>query len=531
MQPNFLFIITDQHRADHLGCYGNPIVRTPNIDRIAARGWRARRFYVANPACMPNRSTLMTGRMPSVHRVRSNGIPLSLGATTFVELLRAAGYATVSSGKIHLQPMLGEAPLLRRKDPGGLVAPPPALGDAWHLGAADGPYDQECIDRWRDDPEHDLELPYYGFEEVHLTMMHADGVHGHYGRWLEARHPGSRSIVGRGNALPGSDPGALQAWRTAVPEELYSTSYIREQAIGFLERHAAEASGKPFFLHCSFNDPHHPFTPPGRYWDMYDPDDIPLPAAFAPNVGEIPPPVRHLIAERDAGRQDRDSWLPQAVLERDVREAIARTYGSITMIDDAIGAILQALERLGLHRDTVIVFTSDHGDYMGDHQLLLKGPIHYDGLIRVPFIWSDPRSDVRGVASDALSGTLDIGATILARAGLAPFHGMQGRDLLPVISGEAPGRPAVLVEEDNQRAFLTFERPVRLRTLVTDRWRLSVYRGVDWAELYDLQEDPLELHNRWNDPSLAGIQSELLRQLVQTMEEFADDSPLPTARA
>src|SRR5690606_1996252 len=101
MQPtNFVFFITDQHRADHLGCYGNPIVRTPNIDAIAAAGWRASRFYVANPACMPNRATLMTGRMPSVHTVRSNGIPLPASATTFVELLRAAGYRTASSGKI-----------------------------------------------------------------------------------------------------------------------------------------------------------------------------------------------------------------------------------------------------------------------------------------------------------------------------------------------------------------------------------------------------------------------------------------------
>ena len=130
MQPNFLFIITDQHRADHLGCYGNDIVRTPNIDRIAAAGWRARRFYVANPACMPNRSTLMTGRMPSVHRVRSNGIPLSLEATTFVELLRAAGYSTASTGKIHLQPMLGEAPLLRRADAGQRTARHRPIDDA-----------------------------------------------------------------------------------------------------------------------------------------------------------------------------------------------------------------------------------------------------------------------------------------------------------------------------------------------------------------------------------------------------------------
>jgi arylsulfatase A-like enzyme len=241
--------------------------------------------------------------------------------------------------------------------------------------------------------------------------------------------------------------------------------------------------------------------------------------------------VRHLIDVRDSGRQDRDSWLPQAVSERDVREAIALTYGSITMIDDAVGSILQTLDRVGLRENTIVVFTSDHGDYMGDHQLMLKGPIHYDGLIRVPFIWSDPTSEIRGVASDALAGTVDIGATILARAGLAPFHGMQGQDLLPVMAGEGAGRSTILVEEDNQRAFLTFERPVRLRTLVTSRWRLSVYRGVDWAELYDLQEDPLELHNRWNDPQLATVQSDLLRRLVQTMEELADDSPLPTARA
>jgi arylsulfatase A-like enzyme len=529
-RPNFLFIITDQHRADHLGCYGNPIVRTPNIDRLAAAGWRSNRFYVSNPVCMPNRATLMTGRMPSLHRVRSNGIPLSLRATTFVELLRAAGYATASSGKIHLQPMMGEGPLLRRAESG--KQPPPAeLSDAWHGDAADGAYDQERIDRWQTDPDHDLRLPYYGFEEVHLTMMHADGAHGHYGRWLEARHPGSRGLVGRENALPPGDIQALQAWRTAVPEELYSTSYIREQAVGYLERHAAAGSDKPFFLQCSFNDPHHPFTPPGRYWDMYDPNAIPLPAAFAPNVGEVPPPVRHLIDMRDAGRQDRDSWLPQAVLERDIREAIALTYGSITMIDDAIGQILSTLDRLDLARDTVIIFTSDHGDYMGDHQLMLKGPIHYDGLIRVPFIWSDAASPIHGVASDALAGTLDIGATVLSRAGLSPFHGMQGQDLLPVIAGEPSRRSAMLVEEDNQRAFLGFDRPVRLRTLVTDRYRLSVYRGAQWAELYDLEQDPLELHNRWNDPAMAAVQSELLRQLVQTMEELADDSPLPTARA
>ncbi len=530
-QPNFLFIITDQHRADHLGCYGNSIVRTPHIDSLARRGWRSNRFYVANPACMPNRATLMTGRMPSVHRVRSNGIPLSMHATTFIEVLRAAGYATASSGKIHLQPMLGEGPILRKPPGDGSLAPPPKLADAWHADTA-GSYDQERITKWQQEPDHDLTLPYYGFDEVHLTMMHADGAHGHYGRWREARHPGADALVGPEHALPQQGIAALQAWRTAVPEELYSTTYIQEQAVGFLERHKAGGGDQPFFLHCSFPDPHHPFSPPGKYWDMYDPKKIPLPAAFRASVGKPPPPLAHLLAERDEGRSDRDSWMLQAVQERDVREAIALTYGAITMIDDAVGTLLATLERLDLHRNTVVIFTSDHGDYMGDHQLMFKGPIHYDGLIRVPFIWTDPAPTQRDTASEALAGTVDIAATVLARARLQSYQGIQGRDLMPLIEGRSDHlRQGIVVEEDNQRSFLGFDRPVRLRTLVTARWRLSVYRGVDWGELYDLQQDPLEMTNLWDDPALLQTRQQLLHQLVQEMEELADDSPLPIARA
>src|SRR5205807_9242294 len=116
-RPSFLLFITDQHRADYLGCYGHPVLRTPHIDSIAARGTRFERFYVATPVCMPNRATLMTGRMPSLHRVRSNGIPLSLAANTFVDALRASGYATALVGKSHLQNFTGQPPILTRPPP------------------------------------------------------------------------------------------------------------------------------------------------------------------------------------------------------------------------------------------------------------------------------------------------------------------------------------------------------------------------------------------------------------------------------
>src|ERR1051325_11127577 len=130
---NFLFIITDQHRADHLGCYGNSVVRTPNIDRLARNGARFERFHVATPICMPNRATLMTGLMPSLHGARQNGIPLPLTATTFVDILRAAGYATALVGKCHLQSINGNAPVVGMPKPEPRLAPPPAeLREADH---------------------------------------------------------------------------------------------------------------------------------------------------------------------------------------------------------------------------------------------------------------------------------------------------------------------------------------------------------------------------------------------------------------
>jgi arylsulfatase A-like enzyme len=528
MKPNFLLLITDQQRADHLGCYGNRIVRTPHIDGIAEHGSRFSRFYVANPACMPNRATLMTGRMPSGHGVRTNGVPLSRRATTFVELLRAAGYQTASAGKIHLQPMHGDPPILKPVPTSG-VEPPAALRDAWHADPPEWSYDQERLNLWKNDPGHDVQLPYYGFEKVALTLMHADEAHGHYGRWLQAQSGDADALIGPENALAKGDFSALQAWRTAVPEELYSTSYIRDRAKNYLAE--AAAADRPFFLQVSFNDPHHPFTPPGRYWDMYKPDDMPLPRAYRPNIGEPPPPLKHLLAERDEGRANRKSWMFQAVGERDVKEAMALTYGSITMIDDAIGDILSELRRLSLDQNTVVIFTSDHGEMMGDHQLMFKGPMHYQGVIRAPFIWREPAggSQPQRITPD-MAGTIDIAPTILARAGVAPNHGMHGTSLLPVLKGEAGRRKAMLVEEESQRTFLGFDRPVRLRTLVTPDWRMTIYRGADWGELYDLRNDPDELENLWDCARHQSIRSDLLFDLIQSMQEFSDDSPLPTAR-
>src|SRR5438477_9233627 len=153
-RPNFLFFITDQLRSDHLGCYGNPTIRTAAVDRLAAQGIAFDRFYVASPVCQPNRATLATGRMPSLHRVRHNGISLSLNATTFIDLLRAGGWRTALIGKSHLQNMTGAPTVVGKpKLPEGYRAPPPGLDEAEKDDASEDAYEQENARAWDRDPQ------------------------------------------------------------------------------------------------------------------------------------------------------------------------------------------------------------------------------------------------------------------------------------------------------------------------------------------------------------------------------------------
>jgi arylsulfatase A-like enzyme len=528
-RPNFLLIMTDQQRADHLGCYANTILRTPHIDGIAANGTRFENFYVATPICMPNRATLMTGRMPSLHGARQNGIPLSLKATTFVEIMRAAGYETALFGKCHLQSISGTAPTIGMPVPDpNKILPPPYLREADRTWIDHGRYDQELRSTWQNNPEFELTLPYYGFAHVDLAVGHGDEVVGHYDRWLRQLAPEADALRGRKNQLPGNNYSAPQCWRTRVPEALYPTAFVAERTIRFLENYSRTERSQPFFIQCSFPDPHHPFTPPGRYWDMYDPEQIPLPPSFQTGERPITPHLRKLYDERAAAKANRDGQRTFAVTEREVREAIALTYGMITMIDDAIGSILGWLKTLGLDKDTVVVFTSDHGDFMGDHQLLLKGALHFRGLVRVPFIWNDPRAETKGLINQDLCGTLDIAETILDRAGLAGANGMQGISLLSAIEGASTGRDSLVIEEHQRRGYMGFANNFRARTLITKHHRLTLYEGVEWGELYDFAEDAHEMNNLWDEPRARDQRHDLTEKLARKLMELADASPLAT---
>jgi arylsulfatase A-like enzyme len=528
-RPNFLLIITDQHRADHLGCYGNRVVRTPSIDRLAAAGTRFEHFYVATPICMPNRATLMTGRMPSLHGARQNGIPLSLSAATFVDVMREAGYETALIGKCHLQSINASRPIIGMPDDNpSLTSPPAHLREADKTLTAHGRYDQELPATWEREPDFEPTLPYYGFNHMELAIGHGDKVAGHYARWLKERHPEPDSLRGSQNQLPGNGYAAPQAWRTRVPEELYPTAYVAERTMKFLENYSRTDRARPFFIQCSFPDPHHPFTPPGRYWDMYNPAAIALPPSFHCGERPIPPHLQALYDERAQNKSNRDGQRAFAINEREAREAIALTYGMISMVDDAIGSILGWLKTLRLDEDTVVIFTSDHGDFMGDHQLLLKGALHYRGLVRVPFIWSDPNVESQGLANNGLCGTIDIARTILSRAGLEGYNGMQGLNLMQAVSGGATGHDSLIVEEHQRRGYMGFKNNFRARSLITANERLTLYEGADWGELYDFAADPDEMNNLWDEPAAQTRRHELMEQLTRKMMELADSSPLAT---
>lgn len=531
-RPNFLFIITDQHRADHLGCYGNTIVNTPNIDGIAANGRRFDKFYVANPICMPNRASIMTGRMSSLHGARHNGIPLSRDQTTFVELLRDAGYQTGLIGKSHLQSFTGLPATNQYQSDDSLHTPSPELRDAVKNNRHGKEYDLEVAPAWKTPLAERMaaqkDTHFYGFEHVEVAADHADEACGDYLLWARQQHPDFDKLVGPENALDNGGINAPQAWRTAVPEELYSTSWIAERTGAWLESFSQKAkvnqeAQDPFFLQMSFPDPHHPFTPPGKYWDMYNPEDMPLPASFGKS--DLPP-VKAMLEAMQSGTDPRDNQSPFTVTAEEAKALIALTYGSISMIDDAIGRVLAKLEALGLADNTVVIFNSDHGDYMGDHSLMLKLLLHFQGLIRVPFIWHDPQLAATPTVDDGLSSSIDISATILARAGIQPYNGLQGRDLQSTTAPEA-----IIVEEDSQRLMTGFTRPQRIRTIVTDRYRMSLRQGEDWHELYDLQNDPHEIKNLYDDPAHEDVRHTLTETMLRRLIEQQDRSPLPAYRA
>ena len=511
-RPNFLFFITDQQRADWLGCYGHPVLKTPHIDAIAARGMRFDNFHTASPVCMPNRASLLTGRYPSLHGLRYNGCVLPETANTFVDVLAGAGYHTAAIGKSHLQPFTGRPPMGHTKDS---VA---AMSEAWKLQRPTD-YAEEPV-QYTSDDRYEIKTPYYGYQHVDMVTSHGDRCGGHYRQWFRDAAPDWEALHDPANELP-HNYSCPQAYRTPIPEDLYPTAYVRDRAVDYLT--SRKDDDTPFFTFVSFPDPHHPFNPPGKYWDMYSPNDFDVGLPYDAHQNPVPP-MRWL---HENWKGEGGQTTPQTAMmldDQQLKEAMALTAGMMACVDDAVGAVMAALADSGHADNTVVCYNSDHGDYLGDFNMLLKGALPFRGITRVPFIWSDPAAPAQD-STDALCSTVDLAATILDRAGLKPFNGNQGRSFLSVTTGGDAPRDEALVEYNDGGNRLGFASPARVRSLLAKHWRFTVYRDQNWGELYDLANDPKETNNLWESADHKDIRAHLAERLNHHLIAQMDDSP------
>ena len=381
------------------------VLKTPNIDSIAKEGIKFTNFYCNNPICMPNRSTIFTGQYPSVHGVTTNGRNLPKETKTFVNILLESGlYHTASFGKIHLN----------------------------YFGSPSGefnaPIESQEYAQAKNYPNLSNNYPYFGLEEVKLVSGHGTFCgHPDYINWVKSKIKVDPALakplrIKQNNtddmiqvklniSFDTTDPlGKIQVLKNKLPEELYSTTFVKENTIEFFKRFAeGQYSKQNFFVFCSFPDPHHPFSPPGKYFDMYKPQDIILPNSFNDNHEKSSNFNKKHYNEllRSEGTEKNIFPIPKEVTEEEAKHVIATSYGMEKMIDDAIGEILLALGKFGLADNTVIIYTSDHGDLGGDHRFFFKGPFLYQGLIKIPFLMKVPNG-IKGQVSNSLVSSLDI---------------------------------------------------------------------------------------------------------------------------
>ena len=498
--PNVLLILTDQHRADHVGFAGNDEVRTPNLDALAAQSVVFERAYVANPICMPSRASLFTGVMPSIHGTRYNGIPLVWSANTFARVLRESGYRTGYFGKCHLQ-TLGALP--------GRMA-------EWqdNVPIDDGYLDPNSAEiyEWENRERHrrawvDVPPDYYGFDTCRFIVDHADFCSGHYYQWLIAQGVDPEAIQGPAVALPYAGEND-QLWRTAVPAELYPSTYVANETLDFL----SDSSNAPFFAVCSFADPHHPFTPPGPYFDAFEPAALTLPVSFHDPHADSMPQFQYM--SRRGGEIARGvlGFAPSADQCRDM---LAKAYGMLALVDDCVGRVLAAIDR-----DTIVIFTSDHGDAFGDHGLMFKHGMHYDANTHVSLTVRAPGVAPGRVCS--LVSILDVAPTVVELTGSRPYFGMQGVSLMPLLLGALESvRDSVLIEEQQLFAQVGTDVPIGMRTLITDEGRITHYQGFEHGDLFDHRSDSLEMENLWARPSGRDLRAHLSDRLIAAVMEHS----------
>ncbi len=439
-RPHVLLIHADQVRIDALGAYGNAQIKTPAIDRLAGDGVRFNNSFCSFPVCTPSRYSLLSGLPVHEHRGWNNHCTLPPGTPTFASLLRQAGYATKAVGKMHFAPTYLDVGFSEME-----------------LAEQDGP------GRWDDDYHRYLRR---------LGLVDANDLED---QRAEYRRHARRSYWENVGALPSN-----------LDEAHYSTTWIGDRAVETLEKWDRHS---PALLMVGFIKPHHPFDPPQPWAHQYDPDRISLLPGW---VAETRPQDLTL---------GRGYFTNQFLAEASVRRATALYYASLSELDAQIGRMLQVLKAKGLYDSTLIIFTSDHGEYLGFHHLLLKGNHLYDPLAKVPLIIKYPRGRAAGSVREELVSNIDLAPTILKVAGLSIPSGMRGLNLAdPTAAREivfCETRQQVMARTRTSKLILDTARPAR-------------------SLFFDLEKDPLEMTNLFNEPG----RKEEIKRLTRAIEAW-----------
>jgi uncharacterized sulfatase len=491
---NILLITSDQQHWNTLGCL-NPEIKTPALDRLASQGTLFTRAYCPNPTCTPTRASILTGKYPSQHGAWSLGTKLMESQRTLGGLLQSAGYATGLVGKAHFQPLKGTAeyPSLESY---------PILQD---------------LEFWKK-----FHGPFYGFQHLETARMHADEGHvgQHYALWMEEQgfrdwrdcfqEPGGR-------AKP-------QSHRWNLPEKYHYNRWIAERSQTFMER--SKRDGKPFFLWASFFDPHPPYLVPEPWDKMYDPQKLTVPHA-TPGEHDRNPPHFQMTQEKDPkfGKFSDGGWIHGGQSHLQDRDSLAKDiavyYGMTSLLDKYVGQILEGLKKLNLEEDTLVVFSTDHGHFFGQHGLIAKGPFLYEDMCRIPFLVRLPGKVPSGKRSASLQSLVDLAPTFLSLAGQKVPLEMTGLDQSQVWTGEKETLRDHAICENRHEPW-----GMHQKCYVEDRYKMTVYYGREWGELFDLKEDPGEVRNLWDDPAAKEIKKDLMFRFLKA-ELGKESMPMP----
>ncbi len=476
-KPNILWICSDQQRHDTLGCYGNTLVHTPNLDALAEEGVCFDNCYVQNPVCSPSRASFLTGRYPSVTKCRQNGQIISKDEKTLPRLLRDEGYVSALMGKLHLAP----------------------------ASPAVSPQMEERID----DGYHVFEWA-HGHAPKHPTNQ--------YHRWL----------MEKGVTYQTQTHEKCQWIEKGMPEEHHQTTWCVEKAMSFITE--CKDYDTPWLCSVNFFDPHPPFDPPVEYLNRYIEklDEIPLPNYEEGELDHKPEYQQIQHSKSTSTNLKNIKELPaDRMSDDDHRYVKSAYYAMVDLIDKQVGRLVEALKETGQYENTIIVYMSDHGEMLGDHGLYYKGLTMYEGAVHVPLIIHYPNKLKTG-HYEPLMELVEVAPSLMEAVGVPIYAGMQAKSFWSELQS-GNHRPSRDVFCEYYNSLIDGNGKNYGTMLRSGQYKIVVQHGLELGELYDLENDPGERNNLWFDDTMQSIKLDLMKKVCDKLVWNCDPLPMRIA--